>query len=132
MSRVTSVQLPLISYNPEGRYQPVRRIGNPSASTTSTQKKPSGPAAVFGGTGGGDKNRSGISSGSIIMLRDTAEEGAEGDYVELDKSLWPIGVDSQVLGEPETALAGPATVVSPQEVFEEAEMPAAFEYPFED
>jgi len=126
MSRVTPLQLPLISY-PAGRYQPIRPIGDPSASGNSpAPKKSSGPAAAFGGAAGIERVGAKVSSGSIIMLRES-EGGGDVEYAELDRSLWPPEAEVQTVGEPEQVV-GAATA----EVIEEAEVPAPFEYPFED
>jgi len=60
------------------------------------------------------------------MLRES-EGGGDVEYAELDRSLWPPEAEVQTVGEPEQVV-GAATA----EVIEEAEVPAPFEYPFED
>lgn len=129
MSRVTPLQLPHIFYSAEGRYQPIRPIGDPSAGSASTStKKPSGPTAAFGGLSV-EKPGTGVGSGSIIMLRETSE--GEGGYIELDRALWPEEAE-QVVGEvAPDAQAAPAEAI-PQEAIEEAEMPPPFEFNFDD
>ena len=113
MSRVTPLQLPLISYSAEGRYQPIRPIGDPtaSASSSSIQRKTNGPTAAFGGTTGGEKVVTAVSSGSIIMLRATESmEGGEAEYIELDRSLWPDEeeVRAETQGEAQQEFIAPA------------------------
>ncbi|KAK4689650.1 26S proteasome regulatory subunit N2, partial [Tremellales sp. Uapishka_1] len=64
MTRVTPQQLQFISYpKSENRYQPIRPIGESNEKTK-------------------------ISGGSVIMLRDS-KSGGEGEYIELDRNLWP-------------------------------------------
>ncbi len=132
MSRVTPLQLPLISYSAEGRYHPIRPIGDPSSSSMSTSlthKRSTGPMAAFGGSAGGEKGGT-VSSGSIIMVRDSSEE--EGEYIELDRTLWPPEAEGQTVSETQPEAAPTTVVAGPQEVIEEAVMPPPFEYNFDD
>ncbi|WVQ86283.1 hypothetical protein IAT38_008451 [Cryptococcus sp. DSM 104549] len=138
MTRVTPSQLPLVSFPSGGRYTPVRPLDPAPASTSSSAsaRAPAGSSA----------------SGSILVLRDAKRgEEAEGEYIELDKALWPgwlpadpeaaaavlaqagggaaAGAAATGAGAP---AAGGAAVAAPAVDEEEAEAPAPFEYPFGD
>lgn len=69
------------------------------------------------------------------MLRERETEGrGEVEYIELDRSLWPP--EEEVLAQAQEAqsdfIAPPAADQAMREDFEEAQMPAPFEYPFDD
>lgn len=64
-------------------------------------------------------------------MRDS-KKGESGEYVELDKGLWPEDVvAAPEAAAPEVAVAAGGDVEMGDEE-EMAEMPAPFEYPFED
>jgi 26S proteasome regulatory subunit N2 len=128
MTRVTPLQLPLLSFPSESRYLPVRPLGQLSATPA-----PNGLKKDSKQTSASTQTQS-IASGSIVLLRDTKSGEQEGEYVELDKSLWPevIGqgevVEEEQVSQP-TAAAAAVVPINPEE---EAGMPEPFEYPFDD
>lgn len=81
-----------------------------------------------------------LAGGSIVLLRDNkAGDEGEGDYVELSKTLWPRNVDEGVVGVPGAQVgqegqegAGQMVGQGQEEEETDAEIPPAFEYPFED
>ncbi|WWC92551.1 uncharacterized protein L201_007510 [Kwoniella dendrophila CBS 6074] len=130
MSRVTPTQLQFISFPNESRYSPVRPLPEPSTSTAGSKNI-------------GNTNSS--SSGSIIVLRDnksdsTEEVQGEGEFIELDKSLWPSAGQGQTVAEqqqqPEPTQQATGAVGIQQQNNEDddddVEPPQPFEYPFED
>nr|XP_019007714.1 26S proteasome regulatory subunit N2 [Kwoniella pini CBS 10737]OCF46495.1 26S proteasome regulatory subunit N2 [Kwoniella pini CBS 10737] len=110
LSRVTPNQLQYISFPSEGRYAPIR----PSF------EKPDGINA----------------SGSIVVVKDNTPE-KDGEYVELDKSLWPgqspeQDAQNEVPQARSSAEVGAVSTTGAEEEDEEIEPPQSFEYPFED
>jgi 26S proteasome regulatory subunit N2 len=129
MTRVTPLQLPLLSFPSESRYVPVRPLGQLSASPAQNALKKDSKQ-----TSASTQTQS-VASGSIVLLRDTTGGQGEGEYVELDKSLWPEVIPGQgeVVEEEEHApQPTAAAAVPPINPEEEAGMPEPFEYPFED
>ena len=116
LSRVTPLQLPFMSM-PEGRYMPLRPIGsqNPKEADKRTMA-----TDLKRGLGG--------SSGNIIVVRDSKPED-DGEYIELNKALWP-----EELGEPEEAEPEAEETLVAETLTEEQEAapPPPFEFPFED
>lgn len=158
LSRVTPPQLPYVSFNAtsDGRYEPIRPIGDssatapPSSSASGSQAQRKGREGAVPPGGVSTQNQ----SGSIILLRDK-KPGEEGKYVELDGTLWPSAKEvRRQREEAEQARAaaaaagaggaggGGAAGVQPgvragqgqgQAAIEEAgeaDMPPPFEYPF--
>jgi hypothetical protein len=73
--------------------------------------------------------------GSILLLKDTKGGDAEGDFIELDKSLWPpVEVAAPVVEAEETPASGEAaaTITGGGEQVETARMPEPFQYPFDE
>lgn len=133
MTRVIPSQLSHLSFPDESRYQPIRPIGDSAESSkSSTSTPPVGsisslnpsrsatpkPSSIIAS----EKVDAKISSGSIVILRDT-KRGEEGAYVELDTTLWPV---------PEVEVAAP--VAAPIGILPdgEADTPPPFEFNFED
>ncbi|WWD20908.1 hypothetical protein CI109_105386 [Kwoniella shandongensis] len=118
MSRVTPHQLPFVVFPTSGRYTPVRPIDHaPATVPTKDRLAPSGGAGA---------------SGSIVVLRDSTPD-AEGEYIELDKGLWPAptpAAAAEETAQPAAVTGGAVTAGGEEE--EEAEVPAPFEYPFEE
>ncbi|WWC64974.1 uncharacterized protein I303_107588 [Kwoniella dejecticola CBS 10117] len=117
MSRVTPAQLQYIAFPSEGRYQPIR----PSYEKSS-------------GAGANGVN----ASGSVVLVKDTTPE-VEGQYIELDKSLWPdqeeevpAAVAAAGAEQQQQAAVGSSAGGAGQEEDEDVEPPQPFEYPFED
>jgi 26S proteasome regulatory subunit N2 len=130
MSRVTPLQAPLVSF-PEGRYAPVRPIGDISLiATTSVSDKATSTSAVIVQPKRSQQSQRFVGS-SIVLLRDT-KKGETGEYIDLDKALWPVEVEAPAAA----AALAPADGGEDQEMGEIgerlAEMPEPFEYPFED
>ncbi|OCF35997.1 26S proteasome regulatory subunit N2 [Kwoniella heveanensis BCC8398] len=130
MSRVTSSQLAYIAFPSESRYSPIRPIAE--------------HPTPIGGKGPGGAS----ASGSIVVLRDSKPE-EEGEYIELEKRLWPgWGAGQTTEQQPhEEAQAGAAdaavapgvgttaaaaAAASSSEDDDDVEPPAPFEYPFEE
>ncbi|WVR08800.1 hypothetical protein IAU60_005858 [Kwoniella sp. DSM 27419] len=123
MSRVTSAQLAYISF-PSGdnvRYTPVRPLAEQP--TPSAGKGPGGASA----------------SGSVVLLRDLNPESSEGEFIELDKSLWPALAEGRTIGDTQDGSSAEQTGTSavPAQAAstgddENVEPPAPFEYPFEE
>lgn len=81
--------------------------------------------------------------GSIVLLRDaqtgSEQEQKDGEYIELDKSLWPADVPAEQTAGAAGAAAGGVAAGGDTEMADaaaeddgEAEMPEPFEYPFTD
>ncbi|WVQ77147.1 hypothetical protein IAR50_006830 [Cryptococcus sp. DSM 104548] len=129
MSRVTPGQLPLVSFPKSSRYTPVRSLDHSPL------------------TGFGISAKSGNSaSGSIVVVKDAKPE-EEGEFIELSKALWPgwlpadpeaaAAVLAQATGSASAEDAAPsgaaaAAAAQPEDPEEEADVPPAFEYPFEE
>jgi 26S proteasome regulatory subunit N2 len=110
MTRVLPAQASLLSFPSSGRYQPIRPVSEPSSTRSNEEKKTLGgmprPTVTTA--------RETIRAGSILLLRDT-KEGEDGDYVDLDRALWPpVEVKKVVVEEVE------------------ATMPQPFQYPFDE
>jgi hypothetical protein len=67
LTRVTHTQFPFLSFNGTDRYDPVRPIGESLVK---------------------DKKTSPFNCGNVVVLRNKAEDAAEGAFVELDEFLW--------------------------------------------
>lgn len=96
----------------KGRYRPVRAIGDYEAFTE--DKKADGKARVQW-------------SGKFLLLEDLEE--ADGEYIELDESLWPRNVPEPT-PEPTPAPAPPAAARTDMDW--DGAAPPAFEWDFED
>lgn len=144
MSRITPSQLPFITgpYDPitpppststpaalvypkKGRYLPVRSVGDSAA--FAADKQADGRARVAW-------------SGKVLILADSAPESAEGEYIELDESLWPRNVPTEVTA-PAGVAAGVGAAAAGAESVPAAgasaadwngEIPPPFEFEFED
>ena len=134
MSRVTPLQQSLLSFPDSSRFIPVRPFAASADLQIKGQKK--GSSGVTGG-----RKDVGHRNGSIIVLRDTQaekedKESKEGEYIELDKTLWPRtplpgdpnwvpprDQQDEQAREPEQRTSGELTSG-------EAPIPAPFEYQF--
>ncbi|TYJ57313.1 hypothetical protein B9479_002046 [Cryptococcus floricola] len=129
MSRVTPAQLPSVSFPKSSRYTPVRPLDHSPLTSFGISAK-SGNSA----------------SGSIVVVRDAKSE-EEGEFIELSKALWPgwlpadpeaaAAVLAQATGTTGAEDAAPsgraaAAASQPEDPEEEADVPPAFEYPFEE
>jgi hypothetical protein len=112
MTRVTPSQLPHLSFPSSDRYTPLRPIGDSAATATAKRGETSRRTGVVG-------------TGNVVVLLDSKDgEEATGEYVELDKGLWP----APTVAEPEVAGGVVGTGDEAMAVEEdEAEMPAPFE-----
>lgn len=132
LSRMTPLQAPLLSF-PEGRYTPVRPIGDSSLiSAAQALDKNTATSAISAQARRGQQVQRFV-GGSIVLLRDS-KKGETGEYVELDKSLWP---EDNVVAQPEVAAEGGAAAVGGDIQMDDASeeiaaMPEPFEYPFEE
>ena len=121
MSRVTPLQQSTISLPDTARYVSIRAIGGTEVPTKGKRQAQSS-----------EKRGSGAKSGSIILLRDTKPE-EEGTYIELDKNLWPdVQPEPERTPTPEEAGMAVDTGVMGELPGGDADMPAPFEYPFDD
>lgn len=136
MTRVTPQQLSSISFPETSKYVPLRPLNERISSDE--KGKSSGPQAIFGGQN--EKKEQRAVAGSIVLLRD-AKPDVEGQFIELNRALWPV--DVPIGGEPEPAQAEPeaaagvrgaagGTGASGALSGGEADAPPAFEYPFDD
>lgn len=160
MSRVLPSQAPLLSLDSE-RYVALRPIGDAEVvagvkarvaekEREEREKEESGNASAAPKDKKSKSNASTLqdkklSGGSIVLLRDTKPE-VEGEYLELDKSLWPADVPPPVVvpgaeaegvtgaGAGAGATAGGAGEIAAENINEdeEAGVPPSFEYPFDD
>lgn len=123
MTRVLPNQLQYISLPPDERYVPVRPL--PEALSQSTEKKGSKGTASHGRS---------WTTGSVVVLRDQKPElaSSEPTYIELDAQLWPDDVNATTEQPAPPAQTQVPTQTRSVDIGEEAEMPAPFEYPFED
>ena len=129
MSRVTPAQATLLSFEND-RYTPLRPIGDANtvaAAVAASKEKEAGSKKPSANSSAAQANVIRLAGGSIVLLRDNKPE-EEGKYVELDKSLWPADVPeaTPVPAAPEQT-QGEAVAEE-----DEAEVPPAFEYPFDD
>ncbi|WOO82563.1 26S proteasome non-ATPase regulatory subunit 1 A [Vanrija pseudolonga] len=102
----------------KGRYLPIRGVGD--ADAFQADKAAAGRARVGW-------------SGKILLVSDTKPD-AEGEYIELDATLWPRGVQEEPAAPaaPEPVAAPSAAAAAAAGLNWDGAIPAAFEYEFED
>lgn len=128
MTRVTPQQLSTISFPDDVKYSPLRPL-NERLSNEDNAKR-SGPQAAFGANAQ-EKKESRAVAGSIVLLRDLKPE-VEGEFVELDKALWPDNVtEPESAPTPQEATATAGVGAGGELDGGEADMPPAFEYNFD-
>jgi 26S proteasome regulatory subunit N2 len=73
-------------------------------------------------------------SGKILLLDDTrdGEAAEEGEYIELDKALWEAAPEPTPTAAPTATPAAPSAAAAQRGMDWDGEMPAAFEWEFED
>lgn len=132
MTRVTPQQLASISFPETSKYVPLRPLNERISSDE--KSKSAGPQAVFGGQSTEKKEQRAV-AGSIVLLRDVKSD-VEGEFIELNKALWPrdtaTGAEAEAPAQGEAASAQGATGAGGMLPGGEAEAPPSFEYPFED
>jgi hypothetical protein len=131
MSRVLTTQAHLLSIAPTNRYQPIRPLSDPSTSTSTSSEEKKTLGGMPRPTAASSSNQR---AGSIVLLRDTqaGKEGDEGEFLELDKALWPPGAQPAPSGE--EADTGTAAGNEAEGTVDEADavMPQPFQYPFDE
>jgi 26S proteasome regulatory subunit N2 len=149
MTRVTPSQLPYIT----GPYDPIASSSSAangaSNGETATPAKPAPiqpqkgrylPLRSVGDGAAWDAGRpaDGRSrvhwSGKILLLDDTrdGEAAEEGEYIELDKALWEAAPEPTPTAAPTATPAAPSAAAAQRGMDWDGEMPAAFEWEFED